>query len=99
MAYIATNTGLQLAESSRVFEADAVILIDVDGSTFNSKNVLIFYVGTSRARLKLDVITKLSDEDCVDILKNNLEYTAKIKKPKKELASALNAIGSAENPQ
>ena len=80
-------------------EADAVILIDVDGSTFNSKNVLIFYVGTSRARLKLDVITKLSDEDCVDILKNNLEYTAKIKKPKKELASALNAIGSAENPQ
>ena len=78
-------------------EADAVILIDVDGSTFNSKNVLIFYVGTSRARLKLDVITKLSDEDCVDILKNNLEYTAKIKKPKKERASALNAIGSVEN--
>ena len=47
--------------------------------------------------MKLDVITKLSDEDCVDILKNNLEYTAKIKKPKKELASALNAIGSVEN--
>ena len=80
-------------------EADAVILIDVDGDTFNSKNVLIFYVGTSRARLKLDVITKLSDEDCVDILKNNLEYTGKIKKPKRELASALNAIGSVESPQ
>ena len=78
-------------------EADAVILIDVDGSTFNSKNVLIFYVGTSRARLKLDIITKLSDEDCVDILANNFGYKTKIKKPKKELASALNAIGSIED--
>ena len=80
-------------------EADAVILIDVDGNTFNSKNVLVFYVGTSRARLKLDVITKLTDEDCVDILVNNLEYKSKIKKPKRELASALNAIGSVESCQ
>lgn len=77
-------------------EADAVILIDVDGNTFNSKNVLVFYVGTSRAKLKLDIITKLSDENCVDILVNNLDYKSKIRKPKKELASALNSIGSVE---
>lgn len=75
-------------------EADAIILIDVDSDSFNSKNVLIYYVGTSRARLKLDVITQLSDNDCIDILVHNLGYTGKIKRPKKELASALNAIGS-----
>ena len=74
-------------------EADAVIMIDVDGSSFNSNNVLLYYVGTSRARLRLDIITELSDADCKDILVNNLEVTGVIKKPKRELASALNAIG------
>lgn len=58
-------------------EADAIILIDVDSDSFNSKNVLIYYVGTSRARLKLDVITQLSDNDCIDILVHNLGYTEK----------------------
>lgn len=75
-------------------EADAVILIDVDGDTFNPKNVLLYYVGTSRARLKLDIISQLTDEDCVNILSNHFDYSGKVKKPKKELASALNAIGS-----
>ena len=74
-------------------EADAVILIDVDGETFNSQNVLIYYVGTSRARLRLDIITELSDDDCTDILKNTLNRTTKIRNPKRELASALNATG------
>ena len=75
-------------------EADAVILIDVDGETFNSENVLIYYVGTSRARLRLEIITELSDNDCEDILKKALNHTTKIRNPKRELASALNATGS-----
>ncbi len=74
-------------------EADAVILIDVDGETFNSNNVLIYYVGTSRARLRLDIITELTNDDCTDILKNVLNCTTKIRNPKRELSSALNAIG------
>lgn len=78
-------------------EADAVILIDVDGESFNPDNVLIYYVGTSRARLRLDVITMLSDEDCLDILQNTLKSTGKIRKPRRELASALNAIGTVTN--
>lgn len=45
----------------------------------------------SQEGLMFDALKLLSDDYYV--------YTAKIKKPKKELASALNAIGSAENPQ
>lgn len=78
-------------------EADAIILIDVDGGSFNPDNVLIYYVGTSRARLRLDVITMLSDEECLDILQNTLKRTGKIRKPRRELASALNAIGTVTN--
>lgn len=78
-------------------EADAIILIDVDGESFNLDNVLIYYVGTSRARLRLDVITMLSDEECLDILQNTLKRTGKIRKPRRELASALNAIGTVTN--
>lgn len=74
-------------------EADVIILIDVDGDTFNSDNVLLFYVGTSRARIKLEIVTTLSDEECLDILINCLHRTGKIKKPKRDLSSALNAIG------
>ncbi|MGI6260395.1 MAG: NERD domain-containing protein [Acutalibacteraceae bacterium] len=75
-------------------EADAVILIDVDGSTFNSDNVLIYYVGTSRARLRLEIITELTNDDCTEILTNVLNHTSKIRNPKREIASSLNAIGS-----
>lgn len=95
------NEGLYLNKylftSCRKFkglEADAVILVDVDSETFNSQNVLLYYVGTSRARLKLDIVTMFNDDDCVDILVNKLNYSGKIKKPKKELAGALNSIGS-----
>lgn len=75
-------------------EADVIILIDIDGETFNSENVLIYYVGTSRARIRLDMITTLTDEDCSDILIKCLgQAAAKKRKPKRELSSALNAIG------
>lgn len=74
-------------------EADTVILVDVDGETFNADNVLLFYVGTSRARIKLDIVTSLDNETCKDILENKLNYQGKIKKPKRDLAKALKAIG------
>ena len=70
-----------------------MILIDVDKDTFID-DVLIYYVGASRARLRLDVMAILSDDDCSEILNTTLNYTGKIKKPKKDLAGALNAVGS-----
>ena len=77
-------------------EADAVILIDVDIATFEEGGYL-FYVGTSRARLHLDIITDMDDDQCRYVLINDLDYTAKIKNAKKSFASALNAMGAIEN--
>lgn len=73
-------------------EADAIVLIDVDCKTFEESNVLLFYVGTSRARLRLDIITTLSDDECKQVLKETLAYSRTIKKAKKELAGCLNAL-------
>ena len=67
--------------------------MDVDKSTFEQENVLIFYVGTSRARIKLEIAAVLSDEDCKDILSSVLNYQGKIRRGKKDLAGALNTIG------
>lgn len=44
-------------------EADAIILIDVDSSTFD-KGAMYFYVGASRARRNLEIISNATKEDC-----------------------------------
>ena len=75
-------------------EADVVILLDVDKTTFEQGNVLIFYVGTSRARIKLEIAAILSDDDCEEILTSVLNYQGKVRRAKKDFAGALNAIGS-----
>ena len=75
-------------------EADVVVLVDVDKTTFEQDNVLLFYVGTSRARIKLEITAVLSDDDCKDILLSALNYQGKVRRVKRDLAGALNAIGS-----
>lgn len=74
-------------------EADAVVLMDVDKSTFNEDNVLLYYVGTSRAKFKLDIFAKLSEEECKDLLLNSGLFSnmKKAKKPQRDFAKALNA--------
>ena len=49
-------------------EADAIILIDIDVAAFNEK-AMYFYVGTSRARTRLELIANLSLEDCGKVAK------------------------------
>ncbi len=71
-----------------------VVLVDVDKTTFEQDNVLLFYVGTSRARTKLEITAVLSDDDCKDILLSALNYQGKVRRAKRDLAGALNAIGS-----
>lgn len=78
-------------------EADVVILTDVDKTTFDQDNVLLYYVGTSRARIKLEMVAILSDEDCQEILSSTLNYSGKIRKAKRDFATALNSVGSLEN--
>jgi hypothetical protein len=75
-------------------EADAVILVDVESDTFESENVLRFYVGASRARLRLAIVANLDDEDCIAVLRNRFNVREKIRKPKKEFARALNATAT-----
>ena len=74
-------------------EADAVILVDVDEATFNPDMVLLYYVGASRARLGLEIMAQLSDEECTKILQQTLNCRSKIRKPRREFAAALGAMG------
>lgn len=73
-------------------EADAIILVDVDEETFGSEAVQRFYVGASRARLRLEIVTTMIDEDCERVLLNVVEYKKKIKNAKREMAMAFNAM-------
>ena len=75
-------------------EADLVVLTDLEKETFIDDNVFLYYVGASRARIKLDMITTMTDDDCSEVLRGRFNVTSKIKRPKKELASVLNSIGS-----
>lgn len=72
-------------------EAEAVILIDIDRSTFDNRNVLLFYVGTSRARTRLEMITDMTDDDCRAVLRERMKQPGTGISPKRKLASALNA--------
>lgn len=74
-------------------EADAIILIDVDRSVFEPENILLYYVGASRARIRLDIVANLSDSDCTEILYDTLKVKSKVRRGRKELSAALNAIG------
>ena len=73
-------------------EADAIILIDVDEDTFGSEAVQRFYVGASRARLRLEIVTTMTDENCEKVLREVVDYKKKIKNSKRELALAFNAM-------
>ncbi|MBR5979423.1 MAG: ATP-binding domain-containing protein [Oscillospiraceae bacterium] len=75
-------------------EADAVILVDVDEDTFlgnGGQNVLLYYVGTSRARLRLDIMTSMGSDSCARVL-GSLGKAEKAKRPQRDLARVLNAL-------
>lgn len=73
--------------------SDESVLIDVDVETFNLHNLLVYYVGASRARLQLDIVSELTKEDRSGILREVFNRTSKIRNPMLELAGAMNAAG------
>ena len=73
-------------------EADAIILIDIDEDTFLENAVQRFYVGASRARLRLELLTSLNDDQSTVILSETLHYNKRIRNAKRDLAVALNAL-------
>ena len=71
-------------------EADAVILIDVTKETLVGKYKLLFYVGASRARLKLCIVAQLTDEECVEA--SSRLGRKSTQRPRKTLATAINSM-------
>ncbi len=70
-------------------ESDAVIIVDVDVKSLTSPDSRLFYVGSSRARLFLSVVSSLSKSDSIQVLKS-FEIEPSTKNPMKELATELN---------
>ncbi len=75
-------------------EADAIILVDVDKSSFDQDNILLFYVGASRARFSLDITAILDADECNDIIKTVLNPGMKITNSYRDFASSLQASAS-----
>ncbi len=71
-------------------EADAVILVD-----FTERIVLcdqlLFYVGASRARIRLEVITDMDNDTCRSILEK-MQGKRDFRRPARELATILNCM-------
>ena len=75
-------------------EADNVILVDVNGKTFSPEDVMMYYVGTSRAKTGLCIVTTLDDEACSKLLVSQFDYpeNVEIKNPKIKLSDKLCAM-------
>lgn len=70
-------------------ESDAVILTDIEGNMDADEIRKLIYVGASRARFNLALISALSESDCCDLLDHmELKHT---KQPKKALATSFNS--------
>lgn len=70
-------------------EADVIILVDIDAKSFDD-NDEFFYVGSSRARLELYIITTMNDFECRTAVQS-LGTIVKKNDPFQSLATFLNA--------
>lgn len=64
----------------------------VNRKILSTADNLNFYVGASRARFFLSILCQMSDEDCMATLNELDTVTSMVKRPKKALAAALNAL-------
>lgn len=70
-------------------EADVVIMVDLDEYTFNEQSEYVLYVGSSRARYKLHLISNVTEEGCKSLLE---KFSGrKTRKPWKAFAAMYNA--------
>lgn len=68
-------------------EADAVILVDFTERTVTD-DAMLFYVGTSRARIRLEILTVMNNESCRNTLER-MEETGEWHRPMRDQASML----------
>ena len=76
-------------------EADAIIYYDLDKNSFKGKQALEFYVGTSRAKLHLDMICKLEESDYCDVVHELDENAPQMNNPSR-MRNILGSIFSAD---
>lgn len=68
-------------------EADAIVLLDLDKNSFIGRKGMEFYVGTSRAKIRLDLVCELSPDEYYDVV-HGLDSNA----PKKNEESRMRKI-------
>lgn len=85
------NTKFTTCRKFKGLEADTVILIDLRPEIFRGESKQLFYVGSSRAKLNLEMITTMTDEDCLKSLQNLESRKIRQNKLKISLALALKA--------
>ena len=74
-------------------ESLVVILVDVTKENYsNDIDTKIYYVGASRAKLNLEIITLFSEKECEKILSGTFGIPLPINNPKKQLAITLGCI-------
>lgn len=70
-------------------ESDVIIVVDVDKDIFSDEGEQLMYVGTSRARFKLGCIVNMTEEDCLQMMKEReIKYNRNIFK---SFVTAFNA--------
>lgn len=76
-------------------EADAVIMIDLNKESFAGKRGNAFYVGTSRAKLRLELVCQISKEDYVEVVQR-LDPNAPTKKNLDRMRNILGNVFGAD---
>ena len=62
-------------------ESDVIIVIDIDKKSFDDEGKMLMYVGTSRAKFKLSCIINMSEDECLEIMRErNVKSNRNIRK-------------------
>lgn len=69
-------------------ESDAIILVDFTEQTL-LRTPFLFYVGASRARIRLEIVTDMDNARCRNLLEK-ISDKKDVRRPMRELASLLN---------
>ena len=76
-------------------EADGIVLLDLSSGSFSGKKGLEFYVGTSRAKLRLDLVCELAPEDFYQVV-HELDANAPYKEDPERMRKILGNTFSAD---
>lgn len=67
-SYKGKNYNVSTCKKFKGLEADAIVLIDLNKDSFEGKNGMEFYVGSSRAKHRLDIIAGISPDEYGKVL-------------------------------